>query len=153
MNATANLRFTTGTATVAIFDPARLQHRLEDSADWWSIPADEVAEINRGNMLTVSTGSDGSFDATVFCHDELTNETYVEALIICESGRLFVGPGEVLPSDGLTSTDEYGGRFLDLPAATYQIRVSRSGAWSLRISIRRTDRPAENHFRQSPRLG
>ena len=43
-------KFTTDTATIAVFDPERLHHRLTDSADWWSIPADEVAEINRGNI-------------------------------------------------------------------------------------------------------
>src|SRR5262245_63277791 len=54
-------KFVTGTATFAIFDPALLGHRFNDAADWWSVPWDEVAEINRGNMLTVALGSDGAY--------------------------------------------------------------------------------------------
>lgn len=33
-------KFSIVTDTRAVFDLARLKHRLEDSADWWSLPED-----------------------------------------------------------------------------------------------------------------
>ena len=61
-------RFGTGTATLAVFDPACLEHRLDDVADWWSDPTDEVAEINAGNVLFVATGSDGTYEVSDLRH-------------------------------------------------------------------------------------
>ena len=42
----------TDTATLAVFDALRLKHRLTDDPDWWSIPEDEVNEINSGSKAT-----------------------------------------------------------------------------------------------------
>jgi hypothetical protein len=145
-------RFSTDTATLAVFDPARLHHRLADSADWWSIPRDEVTEINRGNMFSVSTGSDGCYETEVFAGVVPDESPYIEAFILCVSGRIFIGPGEVIPSDGLSTTDEFGGRFLDIPPGTYHVRISRPGRRLLRVSLLPSNSPAENHFHASPRL-
>jgi hypothetical protein len=152
MTPTAAFRFATDTATLAVFDPARLHHRLADGADWWSIPTDELAEINRGNMLSVSTGSDGWYETEVFVGSVSDDPYHIEAFVACESGQIFVGPGEVIPSDGLSTTDEFGGHFLDITPGTYRVRVSRPGLWSLRVSLQPSDSPAENHFHASPRL-
>ena len=152
MPPTVAFRFTTDTATIAIFDPARLSHRLDDSPDWWSITADEVAEINQGNMLSFSTGSDGYFEVEVLVGSALADTPPIESLIACDSGRIFIGPGEVIPSDGLPTTDEFGGRFLDVPSGVYRVQVSRPSAWSLQVSLLPSDNLAENHFHDSPRL-
>lgn len=152
MSSTVAFRFSTDTATLAIFDPARLQHRLADAADWWTIPSDEVSAINRGNMLSVSTGSDGCYDTEVLVGDDTADGAFIEVLIACQSGRFFVGPGELIPSDGLTTSDEFGGRFLALPVGTYRVRVSRPSTWSLRVSLLPSDSPAQNHLNGSPKL-
>ena len=33
----------TGTATVCVFDPALVRHKLDDDCDWWSLPGAELA--------------------------------------------------------------------------------------------------------------
>ncbi len=152
MSPTTVFGFTTDTATIAIFDPARLQHRLTDSADWWSIPADEIAEINQGNMLSVSTGSDGFYEIELFIGSSSDYAVHTEALVACESGQIFIGPGEVIPSDGLLTTDEFGGRFITLTPGTYRVRVSRPSSRSLGVYLLPTDSPAQNNFYESPRL-
>jgi len=152
MNPTATFSFATDTATIAVFDPELLHHRLTDSADWWSIPTDEVAEINCGNMFSVSTGSDGFYETEVFVGSMPDDISHTEALIVCQSGRLFVGPGEVIPSDGFSTTDEFGGRFFSIAPGTYRVRVSRPSIWCLRVSVMPSDKPAKNHFHDSPRL-
>lgn len=152
MSSTIAFGFATDTATVAIFDPARLHHRLTDSADWWSIAADEITEINQGNMLSVSTGSDGFYETEVFVGSAPDAAFYTEALVVCESGQFFIGPGEVIPSDGLSATDEFGGQFISVTPGTYRVRVSRPSSWSLRVSLLPSDSPAQNHFHDSPRL-
>ena len=57
----ASTTFDTDTATLAIFDPAALAHRITDTADWWSLAEDALAEINTGNVLFVDLGRDGSY--------------------------------------------------------------------------------------------
>jgi len=152
MTPTGAFRFTTDTATVAVFDPARLSHRLTNSADWWSIATEELAEIDHGNMLSISVGSDGSYDTEVFEGVAPDDSANIEALVVCESGRLFIGPGEVIPSGGLSTTDEFGGMFFDAKPGTYRVRVSRPSFRSLRVSIVPFNGPAENHFHDSPKL-
>ncbi|WP_373275999.1 DUF6386 family protein, partial [Serratia marcescens] len=51
--------FTTDTATLSIFDLVSLNHRVSDDADWWSIPEDELEEVNKGNVLFLNLGEDG----------------------------------------------------------------------------------------------
>ena len=53
----ASTTFDTDTATLAIFDPAALAHRITDTADWWSIAEDALAEINAGNCLLYTSPS------------------------------------------------------------------------------------------------
>ncbi len=152
MNLPVSFRFATDTATLAIFDPARLHHRLADTGDWWSIPSDETAEVNLGNMLAVSTGTDGAYDVDVSAVSDTPPGPFIEALVACESGRVFVGAGEFIPGDGLTTTDKYGGRFIDLPSGTYRVRVWRPSAWSLKVSLIPCDGPAQNHFDNTLRI-
>lgn len=37
MTAGKAARIVTGTATLCVFDPALLRHKLDDDCDWWSI--------------------------------------------------------------------------------------------------------------------
>ena len=51
--------FVTDTSTMCVFDIASLKHRLEDDADWWSIPDAELKEVNQGNVAFLNLGIDG----------------------------------------------------------------------------------------------
>ncbi|HBB6707893.1 TPA: hypothetical protein F6U86_005168, partial [Serratia marcescens] len=57
--------FTTDTATLSIFDLVSLNHRVSDDADWWSIPEDELEEVNKGNVLFLNLGEDGQYTVRV----------------------------------------------------------------------------------------
>ncbi|MBK4561781.1 hypothetical protein JJP84_24765, partial [Enterobacter hormaechei] len=57
MNKSINIQ--TDTATLVIYDLMSLKHRINDDADWWSLPEDEVEEINKGNVLFLNVGDDG----------------------------------------------------------------------------------------------
>lgn len=46
-------KFGTDTATMTAFDPAALIHRCDDDADWWSVPGDEVLEVNQDKFTRV----------------------------------------------------------------------------------------------------
>ncbi|WWM60110.1 DUF6386 family protein [Paenibacillus tundrae] len=46
--------FITDTATMCIYDLGTLKHRLQDTVDWWSIPEDELAEVNAGHCLFIN---------------------------------------------------------------------------------------------------
>ena len=144
--------FPTDTATLAIFDPARLRHRLDDDADWWSVPADEVAEINAGNLLSVSVGTDGHYHAKVSFAAAPAGSQHVTAVLACESGQFFVGPGEVIPSGGCPTTAEFGGGFIAVTPGFYAVQVARPEFAELHIFFQPTAAPAQNSFTTSPRL-
>jgi hypothetical protein len=145
------IEFTTGTATFAVFDPSLLQHRLDDAADWWSVPWEEVIEINHGNMLTVALGTDGHY--TVHLTPERGKGLAgIEAVIVCESGTLFIGAGEQLPAGGLQPSGKHGGRFLELAKGTYRATLSRDSHSALRLSLERVESPPQNRFDDSPVL-
>ena len=59
------VEFVTDTATMCIFDPASLKHRLDDDCDWWSIADSELEEVNRGNVAFLNLGSDGVYSFTL----------------------------------------------------------------------------------------
>ncbi|MNW31595.1 hypothetical protein D3C74_85200 [compost metagenome] len=88
-----NHKFTivTDTSTVAIFDLAAIRHRFDDTSDWWSIPEDELDEMNQGHILFLGVGHDGEFHIEIV--DQLEN---VDGLlhIKAPSGQIFVGAGE-----------------------------------------------------------
>ncbi|WP_411735261.1 DUF6386 family protein [Paenibacillus sp. M2] len=52
----------TDTATLCLYDLAALKHRAEDTSDWWSIPVDELAEVNAGHCLFLNLGADGVYE-------------------------------------------------------------------------------------------
>ena len=152
MTLNSTFSFVTDTATLAIFDPVRLQHRLTDSADWWSLPANELSEINRGNLFSVSTGSDGQYEVELHSVRAASASPMVEAFIACDSGRIFIGAGEEIPGEGLMPEAIRGGIFYNAVPGTYRVSVSRLGSWSLRVSLEYVESPAENTFHASPRL-
>ncbi|HYE20379.1 MAG TPA: DUF6386 family protein [Tepidisphaeraceae bacterium] len=144
-------RFKTDTATLIVVDPACVRHRLDDDADWWSIPADEVGEVNRGNALFVNLGSDGVYDLEITDQVPPPDAARADALIRNESGRFFVGAGEYMTSEGMEPEAAYGNVFVDRPPGTYRAVVWMTGG-TLFLTLRPTDGPATNDLPATPRV-
>ncbi|MFY9351777.1 MAG: DUF6386 family protein [Sphingobium sp.] len=123
----------TSTSTIAVYDLAALKHRLNDDVDWWADPAEELAEINLRNLLIVGLGGDGFYDL-----DIVEEEGVATRFSLCfPSGRIFIGPGEMLTGGGDEPAPQYGGMFLDFEPGDYAVGLERDDS-RLRISITRS---------------
>ena len=71
------IHFQTNTATVVIYDLVSLKHRVNDDADWWSLPEDEVVEINKGNVLFLNVGDDGTYKVYIKNDVEAVSYTHL----------------------------------------------------------------------------
>nr|WP_238935486.1 DUF6386 family protein [Enterobacter hormaechei] len=99
------IHFQTNTATVVIYDLVSLKHRVNDDADWWSLPEDEVVEINKGNVLFLNVGDDGTYK--VYIKNDV--EEYIGALFLnVPSGKVFIGAGEDVTGGDLEPDDSEG---------------------------------------------
>jgi hypothetical protein len=145
-------RVATNTATIVIFDPSCLKHRLEDACDWWSIPDEEVAEINDGNVLFLSTGADGVYDVEVAAIEPDDGAKVVEALIKNESGRFFVGAGEYTTGDRVEPRAEYGNVFVKYPPGVYRLRAWMSDGDKVCLSVTQATEFRQNQFKDSPSI-
>jgi hypothetical protein len=116
-------RFMTDTATLIVVDPACVRHRLDDDADWWSIPTEEVAEVNLGNALFVNLGCDGIYNLEITGEAAPADVKWVDALVRNESGRFFVGAGEYMTSGGCEPEAVYGNVFIERPPGAYRVLV------------------------------
>ncbi|QJU40040.1 DUF6386 family protein [Serratia marcescens] len=116
--------FTTDTATLSIFDLVSLKHRVSDDADWWSIPEDELEEVNKGNVLFLNLGEDGQY--TVRVVDNIS-ENYKSLFLNVPSGKVFVGAGEDTSGGDLEpdGSDYMSGEFLILDIGNYEVRFRR----------------------------
>jgi len=149
----AQCRFKTDTATLVVFDPACLEHRLNDEFDdWWSDATEEVAEINAGNVLFVSTGADGTYEVSIFDTEQPVLTNTVHATLRCVSGHVYVGAGEQVPAGGIRPSTEYGGALLTLAPGSYAVTVAHPVAGQLVVSIVATRADAKNAFADSPCL-
>lgn len=126
-------RFVTDTATMCVFDLAALRHRLRDAPDWWSIEREELLETNRGNVAFVGLGSDGEY--SVVYDESLDFEARVTCILNCPSGRIFIGAGEEVTSDGLEPECLRGGVILSRPPGSYLVKVAKDSSHSIRLQI------------------
>lgn len=144
--------FVTGTATICVFDPEALKHRLADYSDWWSDEDEEIKEINAGNVLFVALGSDGRYEVEVRPNSPF-DEPGVSAVLKCPSGNVFVGPGEDVTGGDLEPTGRRTtGRFTLLNPGRYEVKVCRLGPWRLGVSLLATTSAEENGFEIGPSL-
>ena len=143
--------FRTDTATLAIFDPQRLEHRLHDDADWWSIPDDELAEINSGNVLFVATGVDGDYLLNVYRESppESVLPIAVSAVIRCDDGTLFFHAGEYVPAGNMMPDTKYGGLQLEFKSGTYRVTAVHLIPYCLDVFVVPTNEDAANTFSDS----
>lgn len=115
----------TDTATLAIFDLQAIRHRKSDTADWWSIPDDELEEMNKGNIAFIGLGNDGFY--TINLCDNI-EEPDVKINISCPSGEVFIGAGEDTTGGDLEPDDpQYrAGEIISLPIENYEISLKKA---------------------------
>lgn len=128
------IEFITDTATLCIFDVAALKHRLSDDCDWWSVPNEEIEEVNKGNVAFIGLGNDGKF--TIYLLDELADGSdYASFMLNCPSGKVFIGAGEEVTGDGLEPEGIRGGAFLNVQPGPQSLRVRRKSAHELELAL------------------
>ena len=114
--------FVTDTATMCVFDPVGLLHKLGDSADWWSLPEAELDAVNAGQAAFLNLGSDGAY--TVQLHEQI-DEPVLAVNLAVVSGRVFIGAAEEVTADGLEPEGAFGGMFFSLPIGSYTLLARR----------------------------
>lgn len=144
-------RFKTDTATLIVVDPACVRHRLDDDADWWSIPEDELAEVNLGNALFVNLGADGVYVLDLSSEAPPSGARCAEAMIRNISGRFFVGAGEYMTSEGMEPEAVYGNVFVECSPGTYRAVVWMTGN-TLFVNLTPSNGPATNALPATPRI-
>lgn len=55
----------TDTTTSVIYDLMSLKRGINEDVDWWSLPEDEVEEVNKGNVLFLNLGDDGAYKVNI----------------------------------------------------------------------------------------
>ncbi|MEH3776745.1 DUF6386 family protein [Enterobacter asburiae] len=114
----------TDTATLVIYDLMSLKHRINDDADWWSLPEDELEEINKGNVLFFNLGNDGAYKVNIKNDvDEYTGTLFLNV----PSGKVFIGAGEDVTGGDLEpdDTDAISGEFIILEPGTYEVKYKK----------------------------
>src|SRR5262245_61116848 len=155
MRRTQRMRLAAATATLAVFDPTRLRHRVDSPADWWTWAPDVLADLNAGNVLPVDVASDGLYAVTVHLDEDRPpagTEAMISGLVGCDSGVLFVGPGEQISGGGLEPDEGLGGVPLPSPPGTYRVSVARDGDDGLEVWLEPAAGPPANAFTDYPRL-
>lgn len=117
----------TDTATLVIYDLMSLKHRINDDADWWSLPEDEVEEINKGNLLFLNLGDDGAYKVHIKNDvDEYTGSLFLSV----SSGKVFIGAGEDVTGGDLEpdDSDAISGEFISLDPGSYEVKYKKQGS-------------------------
>ena len=125
MNKSINIQ--TDTATLVIYDLMSLKHRINDDADWWSLPEDEVEEINKGNVLFLNLGDDGIYKIDIkndIC--EYTGSLFLKV----PTGKVFIGAGEDVTGGDLEpdDSDAISGEFITLEPGSYEVKYKKQGS-------------------------
>ncbi|MEA3009636.1 MAG: hypothetical protein QOJ91_1328 [Sphingomonadales bacterium] len=116
--------FATATASLAVFDPAAVDHRVDDDCDWWADPGDELEELRARNLLIVGLVDDGGYKV------EVTAEQVADAPVFslrAPSGIIFVGPGEAVSGGGYQPDGSASGYFISVDPGDYSVSVGWRG--------------------------
>jgi hypothetical protein len=115
----------TDTATVAVFDLEAIRHRMNDTADWWSIAEDEILEVNQGNIAFLGLGEDGEFDISI--SDDLQEEECALNMYV-PSGQIFIGAGEDTTGGGVEPDGSAAiqGRIMSIEPGIYILKVKKA---------------------------
>ncbi|MBX9860539.1 MAG: hypothetical protein K2Y20_13270 [Sphingomonas sp.] len=113
---------TTDTATFCLFDLECLRHRKDDAGDWWSIHADKIVEINKGNIIICDLGSDGTYDVIFSDQDIETDHRYN---FKTKTGNVYYGPGEEISGGGFEPNGSWGGGFIYLEPGNHICSIKK----------------------------
>ncbi|MEO2206636.1 DUF6386 family protein [Paenibacillus pabuli] len=126
-------QFVTGTATMCLYDLASLKHRVEEPSDWWSIPQDELAEVNAGHCLFFNLGADGMYEVAWRVDISETDGEMQEMQGVqvfhlqVPSGSVFLGAAEDVSGGELEPNESCEGITLPLQPGNVACMVSREG--------------------------
>lgn len=116
----------TDTAALCLYDLAALKHRVEDTPDWWSIPEDELAEVNAGNCLFLNLGEDGQYEVHWSLDDSVKEvETARVYHLRVPSGTVYLGAAGDVTGGELEPDESCGGMLLQLEPGNYACRVTK----------------------------
>lgn len=118
-------RFRTDTSTLCVFDPTCLRHRLQDAADWWTVPQVAAVEMSAGNALFFDLGSDGVYSIEV--RSALTAEG-VSGALRCPSGSLYFG--DFATAGGVEPSPDQD-VILRVDPGDYVVSIVRNGLFAL----------------------
>lgn len=119
-----NFHMDTDTATLCCYDLAALEHRLEDTADWWSIPEDELQEVNAGNCLFLNLGDDGLYEVQWRVQEApLKSEQGMCFYFRAPSGNVYLGSADDVSGGELEPDELSQGIFLQLKPGNYACAV------------------------------
>jgi hypothetical protein len=125
--------FATDTATLAIFDPEVISHRLNAEIDWLAEASyHEMPEVHAGDIGLMGLGADGGYDIKPFLNQlpadlQSADHKKVTLGVKIVSGHCFIGNGESLSADGNGTTPEsireHDGGFLTLDNGLYDVDI------------------------------
>lgn len=125
----------TDTATMCLYDLGALKHRVEDTSDWWSIPADELAEVNAGHCLFLNLGADGVYEVEWSMQDvdaERVAERGKVYHLQVPSGNVYLGAADDVSGGDLEPDESCEGVLFQLKPGNYACIISREAS---RIAI------------------
>lgn len=128
------ITFVTDTATLSIFDPLVLQHKILEDSDWWSQDFATYPEIQQGLISLLNVQYDGHYkirftSLPVLSEIDLTHYKKVNDPLGFKvaSGQVFIGAGECLPGDDYSPTIDSiqsdQGVFITLVAGDYDLSL------------------------------
>lgn len=127
------ITFSTDTATLSVFDPECLKHRLNTACDWWCGSFAGLEEVANGRVAFISVAADGVFKVRITSGDLASNERdyATERLgplgLEVKSGKVFVGPGERITGGGFAPDAarlrDGEGTIVDIPPGKYDLLV------------------------------
>jgi len=142
-----SFNFVTDTSTLCIFDLSCLKHKLDDDVDWWSIPEEELSEINLGNVAFIGLGTDGEFIVEIVSS---ISQPIIKTNLKVLSGKIFIGAGEEVTADGLEPDCVRGGGFVSLDIGSYILSANIEGS-TIQVSFK-PGKEEENSFVKLLRL-
>lgn len=147
-----SVKIKTDTATIVIFDPKELNHRLQDSPDWWTSPKEALKEINSGNALFINVEEDGVYTLHILNKPPSTTIKSIETGLTIRSKEVCIAGGELTTGGGLEPGSDAGGAFIPIEPGYYEISVWRKKHNDINIAFTKVDHITKGTFKSVPKL-
>lgn len=140
--------FATETGILAIFDPARLRHRLTDRVNWWWFDLQQqIQEMESGNALFFELKTAGVFEIEVTESSPPSKIAKNYAPFHVESGSVFVGSGDWTSGGGHEPRPNHG-MFVAIPPGDHKatLWLDRTIPGKLWVRFQSVRRFSANHI-------